>query len=1037
MSEDGYLCALCASSFDGPERIRQAWYFVLEQEEDEQEIEQWRRGISLFDELCPKSALRWHEHLRALSFNTASHHIQKAYITGHGHDGYGLGGQWGSVLAHPGNEPNAPKMPSGASGEVELTPYALPNRITDTDPAIPMHYECLFHILPKVVGFMSDASSGSWRNWTVDQLDRGLLWDTFHPLLEEYQICPNLDHFERNVSKTEECWLISRDDFSCVSNPYEIPSLVDYLRKLPRIFRIGHKEHERAITASNYCSCQHLDLFTRLSLDLSVYLSDFLSLKDFFSLRLASRQVASLSIGSTFWKRRIHLDMPWIWEVHAFRSDAPRMSESTNNVMYDGTEIDWKAVYRTLHADSFCAPRLGPPLAGQPGLWNRRRIWKTCEQFAILYHERRKRLQAYEPLQCQDEEIVKCTFSSQTPTVATGVVHDSTPFKIPLLLKWNQNIKRMNLLTYWGNDSLLVGIEVIDRSHATNKRLGSVGQTSLVEKRCTEFSSPGMIKGLEILLRAPDLSKTKITGHCDIESLSGIIGLRLHLESGTIKHACPTMHPSEISQRFLRRYQGSTVVGLHGAVSGDNRSIITRLGLMEAIPFSEQPPTNVAVPLRETHSWKNGFPKAVYQAQEEKIGCGQGKVAHDATPREALIFGATNAERTHITGIAIDDALRRFEVFYDDRPSRCIGNARENFYTSKNFHRYPRMKHFPIAGREGERIVAVRVQPGHLPTALQVYTTRGRYTTFGAHCHHGYFLGFDLPDEKEVGGLYACFGCASGKINQLSSLSLLLVDSDTKIDETSNGELDHGSLPIDGNRNFWDDARPPSDWKLEGPVYGSDETECTVTFVDLTRPISRIDTIQYCSSHNRGIPSPQEGSCGDLVARCHPSTARPFLLWLKGLRIVYADGQVRYLAATPADEPEPLGGLGETVEDRITQLCQGIRFTTRWQIREQGKRVSRVRVWSSENVPARWYYSYMEQRGCTFGMQFGTDDEWGPRWGDCYKEPTAELEIGVCKGDVVGLKIVVGEGVWEGWEVSKMCQDPVTCRGVQAFVLKE
>ncbi|KAL9619395.1 MAG: hypothetical protein Q9160_005990 [Pyrenula sp. 1 TL-2023] len=846
---------------------------------------------------------------------------------------------------------------------------------------------------------------------------------------------PNLDHFERNAGKIEQYWEVSNDDFGCISNPNDIPSLKDYIRKLPRIPRTDYREQPYALAVSKGKSSQCLDLFTKLSRDLMLYFSDFLSIHDFLSLRIASRQVASLVIRQTFWKRRINLDMPWIWELHSFHSDAPSMSEKPADRIHSGTEIDWKTVYRDLRIDSFGAPKIKSTMVGQPGLWNRRRIWKTCEQFAKLYHSRRKKLQASDALQFQDEEIVKCTFSSQLLTVVAGAVKASTSFRISLLLNWNQHADRMNLLTYWNENGLLAGIEIIDCSPGIHRRLGCTGQTSLMEKRSIDFSSQDWIEGLEIHLTALDLSKMTRREQADGEMLNGVIGLKAYLKSGTIKYACGAL-PLELSKRILLPYQGSTIVGLQGAVSDDDHAIITQLGLMEAFRRPEQIPTDVSVSLRGIHAWRNEIPDKVFEVQKENIGYWESSLALDVIPREALIFGATDMDRAHVTGIGVDDTLRRFEVYYDDKPFHCIGNAKEHFNLGKNSHRYPRMKYFSVAGKEGERIISVRVQVGHLPTALHVITNHSRQAFFGTHWDRGNLGEHFPPRGKAIGGLYASFGHVSGKKINPTSISTLLVASGEDLNEASDVGLDSSNAIVDADGNFWDPSYPPSIWKLDGPVFGSNETNGVVTLVDLSRPISRVDAIHYCSANNEEVTqnSPEDpATFVRLSSRYQRSKARPFIYWLKGLRIVYADGEIRCLAAAPADEPESLEDMAEKNEGLEIQMSRGVRFTNRWQLEDPGKTMQRVRLWSSGQVLAP-EDPWQPRRGCSFGMQFCTGDEWGPRWGDCWKEPIAELDIGGGKGCVVGLKIFVGTGATGEFSTGK---DTVNCTGAQAFILKE
>ena len=99
--------------------------------------------------------------------------------------------------------------------------------------------------------------------------------------------------------------------------------------------------------------------------------------------------------------------MPWVWEL-----------QSEEDHSQEEGRIDWKAVYGRLHLDSFKQPRQGSKIPGQPGLWNRRRIWMTCEEIGTAYLSRVEDQARLDKLQGQDADLARCSFASHVPEVA-------------------------------------------------------------------------------------------------------------------------------------------------------------------------------------------------------------------------------------------------------------------------------------------------------------------------------------------------------------------------------------------------------------------------------------------------------------------------------------------------------------------------------------------------------------------------------------------------------------------------------------------
>jgi hypothetical protein len=116
-------------------------------------------------------------------------------------------------------------------------------------------------------------------------------------------------------------------------DPITIEGMESLLETPPRI----HKEQNR--------KPRHLkalrDPFTSLPAELVYEILDKLPDTDLLSLLMSSRKINNMSQDPFFWKRRIMVDMPWMWE---FREKC--LSEESGTV-------DWHAMYSLLNDHSY------------------------------------------------------------------------------------------------------------------------------------------------------------------------------------------------------------------------------------------------------------------------------------------------------------------------------------------------------------------------------------------------------------------------------------------------------------------------------------------------------------------------------------------------------------------------------------------------------------------------------------------------------------------------------------------------------------
>lgn len=82
----------------------------------------------------------------------------------------------------------------------------------------------------------------------------------------------------------------------------------------------------------------------------------------------------------------------------------------------------------------------------------------------------------------------------------------------------------------------------------------------------------------------------------------------------------------------------------------------------------------------------------------------------DTIPMEALVFGSSDEELSHITGFSSDSEKQTFAVHYENGSSKRIGKE----------HPSEGETMFNIDGRGGERITKVEVGMNSLPMAIKV-----------------------------------------------------------------------------------------------------------------------------------------------------------------------------------------------------------------------------------------------------------------------------------------------------------------------------
>ena len=621
-------------------------------------------------------------------------------------------------------------------------------------------------------------------------------------------------------------------------------------------------------------------------------------------------------------------------------------------------------------------------------------------------------------------------------TVCRKISKSATSFTLPLILSWDEDIYDQSLVTYWSETGLLCGLEVISHNDSTSKTKCKIGHTSAAKQSRMPLESSDWLQSLEISMSTPDLRKMRRDENQNDKT--GIIGLRAVLRSSKVLDLAPDPPTScdRISKRLFTHGTGAMIVGIQGALEDIENGIVTRFGLLQAHPHSSESPSNMQLERREKLSWLGSIPDPIFEPQQYDLGYWNPGISQDLIPREYLDFGSTSAERAHVTCLSIDDSLRHFKLHFDNEPSQSMGD--DEFWTYMNTKRQPRTKDFQIDGPGGERVIGIQLQVNALPFELRIMTNRRRQAFFGEYwiSRNGGDAAkpsFTAPFGKAIGGLYASFGYSSGRQLQLASISTLLVPDPNKSALTNPQITD---MPVDSQGNFWDPCQPPPRWAEDGAIYGAQQAAShTVTWIDLSRPIIRIEALQYSRPNNSPRPNSEHLRPYERVQRVR---ARPIIDYLKGLRIVYADGGVRTVAGAPADEPEDLASLGEAHGSYEGASRVNGWLSSRWDVsdrhdRGSGRRVRRVRVWSDEYDGPR-DVAVFQKRGPSFGIRFEMEGVgWGPHFGDCFGEPLKEfaVEEEEREAGLKGLKVYVGLG---GNGEHTTGEDYVCATGAQALV---
>ncbi|KAH7176008.1 hypothetical protein EDB81DRAFT_751425 [Dactylonectria macrodidyma] len=127
----------------------------------------------------------------------------------------------------------------------------------------------------------------------------------------------------------EQYWVVMRGTEDYVTSLSSSPRLLDWYRSVVNLL-LERVERFPAIV-DGYKSLN--DPFCKLQPELLLYIMSYMTMTEATRWREASRRVASLAVVNSFWKSKIHADMPWLYDFSEPKDKPAAL-------------VDWEALYK-------------------------------------------------------------------------------------------------------------------------------------------------------------------------------------------------------------------------------------------------------------------------------------------------------------------------------------------------------------------------------------------------------------------------------------------------------------------------------------------------------------------------------------------------------------------------------------------------------------------------------------------------------------------------------------------------------------------
>ena len=531
-------------------------------------------------------------------------------------------------------------------------------------------------------------------------VDLDVLYDTFKSLFtEKLAVSLELD-YGGTAEYLDQYWVIWNGAEHFVTSPSSVPELVEWYHDLAKLPPIGGDiDQNSPLRQWGEPSGESApDPFHKLPAELLQRILLILDLPDAYSLRKASRPAARLGLGNDFWRPKLRLDQPWLYDLPNFATD-----DFENGA-------NWEALYKALARDSISrgASKLHNKLV------NRRRIWNALLSGLLPLYESRKSLKSQtEPGQVPTLIDVS---STPSPRLILPTPTDVSSRTVLLLEEFGQLEEvTPTLVVSWAADGVLANI-VVQGSSDSNSPTEDDEHSSTEDK--VEIAADDWLIGIVLTSQAE---------YSDGDSACReIVGVKLLFSHGQSRQ----LGKAEGDQRVTLVSSGSFAVGF--TIARTAGGVLARLALLQQPVFkislqaygritaSANTDERVLTRSATRYLWKGQiYPPAGCSVYEAQSGYWSYDIQPDLCPMEALVFGSCDEELSRITAFSADAKMGGFQVHYIDGSVRSIGP------------RCNAMQTIDIDGKGGERIVRMYLRVNHIPLGLRFVTNRGRQLIVG------------------------------------------------------------------------------------------------------------------------------------------------------------------------------------------------------------------------------------------------------------------------------------------------------------------
>ncbi|KAH8882143.1 hypothetical protein GQ53DRAFT_831729 [Thozetella sp. PMI_491] len=604
-----------------------------------------------------------------------------------------------------------------------------------------------------------------------------------------------------------------------VWSPTSIPELDSYYESLALVSSGGRGESAKppSVLPGN-----SVDAFRGIPTELLARIMSQLDISSVANFRASSRWVASVPLNASFWKERLKIDQPWLYDFpwDLYGADVP---------------VDWARVYENLlrRSESSFLGRIN-------GLVNRRRIWRLCETLSGPYLRYSRKKAGFSTI----PEILEGATTTPLRNIATPYPRCPETGTILLLDKLTDiSACYPRIRIHWNTAGKLCGL-IVQQSdgHSAGQVLGY--RQPFVRTYEVDIDQSRWLIGIVTRSRRERADEGMETmDHTVIGAeflFSDGTSVQLGSQQGDYRIVCPS--PSHFVVGFT---------GQFSAVDG-----ISKLALVQQ-PYQKLPSTSGSrVPSVEpnlfpdlstqAYLWSAKPPAYPMIATTFPVGVWGAGIRPDASPMEPLVFGSTEEELADIKAVAVDVFLYGFEVQYRNRPPRAIGP------------RLQALQVLAIDGQSGERIATIfSWTVGKRLSGLCFVTNHGKQMVVGNP--EGDRYQFPPPENRDrnIAGLFAFWSGLPGRT--LSVIGVFLTHHE-KPDNDRACRTDSNGLP-------WDGFPSPSNLTKTTAIYSQDarhnasrrlayclQLSSFTNWLDFRRPLEEVTVTFTHNIYMRKLP---------------------------------------------------------------------------------------------------------------------------------------------------------------------------------------